>query len=70
MKNNLAIRLEKVLMQDKLVEPQRLLPALKADLRDVLRQYCELDGDINIEVQEDTFGYEIILLAKAIRFKL
>ena len=47
MKNNLAERLERVLMQDKAMEPTKLLPALKSDLRDILREYAELNEDIN-----------------------
>ena len=69
MKNNLAIRLEKVLMQDKSASPQRLLPSLKADLRDVIRQYGEINDDVTIEIQENESGYSIIFLAKVTRFK-
>lgn len=69
MRNNLAERLEKVLMQDKSVEPNRLLPALKSDLRDILREYAELNEDINVEVQESPNGYEISLIGSIRRFK-
>lgn len=69
MKNNLAERLERVLMQDKSVNPQNVLPVLKADLRDVLREYVELKGDITLEVQDTIDGYNIILIANATRFK-
>ncbi len=69
MKNNLAERLERVLMQDKSVNPQNIMPVLKADLRDVLREYAELKGDITLEVQDTIDGYNIILIANATRFK-
>lgn len=69
MKNNLAERLERVLMQDKSVNPQNIMPVLKADLRDVLREYAELKGDITLQVQDTIDGYNIILIANATRFK-
>ena len=69
MKNNLAERLEKVLMQDKSIEPNRMLPALKSDLRDILREYAELNQDITVEVEEDADGYSIIMVANVIRFR-
>ena len=69
MKNNLAERLEKVLMQDKSIEPNRMLPALKSDLRDILREYTELNQDITVEVEEDADGYSIIMVANVIRFR-
>ena len=69
MKNNLAKRLERVLNQDKSQEPNKLLPALKSDIRDVLRCYAELNGDIVLEVEESTDGYSVVMVAKTIRFK-
>lgn len=69
MKNNLAKRLEKVLYQDKQSEPNKLLPALKSDLRDILRCYTELCSDIALEVEETSDGYSIVMVAKALRFK-
>lgn len=69
MKNNLAERLNRVLMHDKSLEPQRVLPALKSDLRDLLREYAELNKDITIEVQESDEGYDLILIASLCRFK-
>ena len=69
MKNNLAQRLERVLMQDKSVEPNRLLPALKSDLRDILREYAELNSDIDVNIQESDSGYEINLIGSIRRFK-
>lgn len=69
MKNNLAKRLEKVLMQDKGIDPTRILPALKADIRDILRMYADLSQDITIQIQESDTGYNIIMLASATRFK-
>lgn len=69
MKNNLAQRLQRVLMQDKSVEPERLLPALKSDLRDILREYAELNGDVSIQTQESSQGYNLILIASVKRFK-
>jgi septum formation topological specificity factor MinE len=69
MKQNQAQRLDRVLLQDKSASPQRLLPALKSDLRDLLRQYGELENDIVVELQEHDGGYHIILAAKVSRFK-
>ena len=67
--NNLAERLEKVLMQNKSVEPQRILPALKSDLRDILREYAELNDDIEVEIEESEFGYNVALVGSIKRFK-
>lgn len=69
MKNNLAERLERVLRQDKSVEPNRLMPALKSDIRDVLRQYADLCQDITLEVDESENGYNLIMVANVVRFK-
>lgn len=69
MRYNLAERLERVLMQDKSVEPNRLLPALKSDLRDILREYAELNEDIEVEIQESSIGYNIVLVGSIKRFK-
>ena len=69
MKNNQAERLNRVLMQDKSTSPQKLLPALKSDLRDLIRQYGDLANDIVVEVQECNGKFNIILVAKMTRFK-
>ena len=70
MKNNQVQRLNRVLMQDKSASPQRLLPALKSDLRDLIRQYGDLANDIAVEVQECNGSFHIILVAKMTRFKV
>lgn len=69
MKQNQAERLSKVLIHDKSTSPQKLLPALKSDLRDLIRQYGELANDITVEVQEHNGNHHIILVAKVSRFK-
>ena len=69
MKNNLAERLNRVLIQDKSIEPQRILPALKSDLRDLLREYTEFNKEITVEIQESDDGYDLILIASLKRFK-
>lgn len=69
MKNNLAQRLENALMQYKSAQPNKLLPALKSDLRDILREYAELNGDIDVEILENDDGYEINLIGNIKRFK-
>ena len=46
MKNKLVERLNRVLMQDKSLEPQRVLPSLKADMRDLLREYAEFNTGV------------------------
>ena len=69
MRNNLAKRLEKVLYQDKQTEPSKLVPALRSDIRDILRCYSDLVDDIVLEVEENAEGYTIIMVAKATRFK-
>ena len=53
MKNNLAERLNRVLLQDKSSEPNRILPALRADLRDLLREYAEFNKELTIAVNEN-----------------
>ena len=70
MKNNLAERLERVLMIDKSVEPQRIISSLKADLRDVIRQYAELVDDVAVNINEIDGYYELVLVASIVRFKL
>lgn len=69
MKNNLSNRLSRVLSQDKSMDPQRILPSLKSDIRDVLREYGELKNDITIEIQDNDTGYDVVMLANVIRFK-
>lgn len=69
MKYDQAERLNRVLMQDKSASPQRILPALKSDLRDLIRQYGDLANDIAVELQECNGNYHIILVAKMTRFK-
>ena len=69
MKTNIAQRLERVLMQDKSVDPLKYYPALKSDIRDILREYAELHGDINLDIQEGTEGYNIVMVANIKRFK-
>lgn len=70
MKNNLAKRLERVLMQDKSIEPNRVLPALKSDLRDIIREYAELNSDVDVEILENEQGYTINLSGSILRFKM
>lgn len=69
MKQNQNQRLNNILLQDKAISPQRLLPALKSDLRDLIRQYGDLANDIAVEVQECNGYFHIILVAKMTRFK-
>ena len=69
MKTNIAQRLEKILMQDKSVDPLKYYPALKSDIRDIIREYAELYSDINLEVQENLEGYNIVMVASIKRFK-
>ena len=69
MKISQSQRLAKVLAQDKSNEPHRILPALKSDLRDLLREYTELDGDITVEIDETDVGYSVVVLAYTKRFK-
>ena len=69
MKKSQSQRLAKVLEQDKSGEPLKLLPSLKSDLRDVLRQYGELDTDISVAINEDDDGYQVMLVANVKRFK-
>jgi len=70
MSNNQNLRLERVLMQDKSVQPEKILPVLKSDLRDVLRAYGELADDINIDIDEIDNKYCVVMLASFNRFKL
>ena len=69
MKQSQAERLNKVLIQDKSASPERLLPALKSDLRDILREYGELAGDIMVNIEDDQSGYDVVIMAKVTRFK-
>ena len=69
MSENLSQRLKNVLINDKAFIPQKIMPALKADSRDLLRQYAELNSEITIELQESTCGYGVIVIANIARFK-
>lgn len=69
MKQSQKERLSTVLKQDKYLSPLKLLPALKSDIRDILREYGELAGDIALEIQDMPDGYNIMLVAKMSRFK-
>ena len=51
------------------MDPLRILPSLKSDIRDVLREYGELKNDITIEIQDNDTGYDVVMLANVIRFK-
>lgn len=62
-------RLENVLKQDKSANPIKLLPALKSDIRDIIREYGELLGDVALEIQDSKDGFNIIFVAKVTRFK-
>ena len=70
MKNNISQRLENVLMQDKSLRPERVLPSIKSELRDVLREYSELKTDITLEIEDAEDGYNVIMFAKVSRFIL
>lgn len=69
MKTNQQQRLCRVLMQDKSAEPKRLLPSLRSDLRDIIREYGELNKEITLEIQESDEGYDLILVASIKRFR-
>lgn len=69
MKQSQVERLTNVLKQDKSISPIKLSPALKSDIRDLLREYGELLGDVTLEIQDNDNGYNIIILAKVSRFK-
>lgn len=69
MKQTQKERLSTVLKQDKYLSPIKLLPALKSDIRDILREYGELAGDIALEIQDTNDGYNLMLVAKMSRFK-
>lgn len=68
MKNNISQRLGNILMQDKSLRPERIMPVLKSDIRDVLRNYGELKSDITLEIEEDDDGYNVIIFTKITRF--
>lgn len=69
MKQSQAERLNNVLKQDKSANPVKLLPALKSDLRDIVREYGDLLGDVAIEIQDTPNGYSIMMVANVSRFK-
>ena len=69
MKQSQAERLNNVLKQDKSISPIKLIPALKSDLRDILREYGDLLGDVTLEIQDCEDGYNIMFVAKMSRFK-
>ena len=69
MKLSQAERLNNVLKQDKSMSPQKIIPAFKSDMRDIIREYGDLIGDVALEIQESIDGYNIMLVAKVSRFK-
>lgn len=69
MQNSQNLRLEKVLMQDKSASPTKIMPVLKSDIRDVLREYGDLSGDINIDIDEINNKYCLVMIATFDRFK-
>lgn len=69
MKMSQKERLSTILKQDKCLSPIKLLPALKSDIRDILREYGELAGDIALDIQDMQDGYNIMIVAKMSRFK-
>lgn len=68
MKNNISQRLGNILMQDKSLRPERIMPVLKSDIRDVLRNYGELKSDITLEIEDVDDGYNVIIFTKITRF--
>ena len=71
MKNNNACeRLCRVLLQDKSVEPQKILPALRSDIRDILREYGELKSDVKIDIEDTDDGYNVFMYASFKRIKI
>ncbi len=68
MKNNISQRLGNILMQDKSLRPERIMPVLKSDIRDVLRNYGELKSDITLEIEDADDGYNVIIFTKITRF--
>lgn len=69
MKLSQAERLNNVLKQDKSMSPQKIIPAFKSDMRDIIREYGDLIGDVALEIQESIDGYNIMIVAKVSRFK-
>ena len=67
---NQSVKLEKILMQDKSSRPSKILPVLKSDLRDLLRCYGELNGDINLDIDENDNKYCVVMFATFDRLKL
>ena len=68
--NNASERLGRVLLQDKSAEPQKVLPALRSDIRDILREYGELKSDVKIEIEDTDDGYNVFMFASFNRIKL
>lgn len=67
--SKIQARLQKVLMQDKSLEPLKILPALKSDLKDLISNFGELEDDVNVIITENDYGYQINIDCKVVRFK-
>ena len=67
MSKNNSLRLEKILISDKSGSLNKILPALKADLRDVIRLYGEILGDVEVEITESDDGFFLSLFCSLTR---
>lgn len=65
------MRLEKVLLTDRLNAPDNLKEALKGDLYEVLLSYCEVNPQsVRLSVASDgKGGYAVTFVAQALRMK-
>lgn len=66
-----TLRLEKVLLNDRLNAPDKLKDALKGDMYDILSSYMEVNpNSVRLTLSSDNKGgYEVVFKAQALRVK-
>ncbi|MEG1751715.1 MAG: hypothetical protein RR140_01390 [Clostridia bacterium] len=62
-------RLEKVLVQDKTKNPNFVCQVLRSDIKQLMNNYAEVDGDIFVDVSLTETGYNFFIKCSARRLK-
>ena len=62
-------RLTKVLSDSKRGRPEDVKEVLKSDVKKVVQNYIEIDGDMKVEIRENSDGFSVLIRADAKRIK-
>ena len=63
-------RLSRILAGDKNQSPERFCGLLKSDIKMLLENYVELEGDVDIELSSDGKEFLFVITCKAHRMKM